>query len=403
MFSRRGPAFVLGCCALLLAAPLAAATLLRQAVLVAPENDGARLEIELSAAPARAPKVFALSGPERLVIDLAGTSLAKGTTLPAGAGPVRTVRDGARPGGTLRLVLELRQAMSWKSRIEGRKLVIELGRAASSQVAQAAAAKPAAPPAPIRAQHAPKDVGRDVVVAIDAGHGGDDPGAIGRGGTYEKDVVLKIALALAKRIDAEPGMRAYLTRSDDRTIHVHDRPALARRAGADIFISVHADSVKRTDVTGSSVYVLSDNTASSEGARWLAEQQNVADGERSNHDDVVASVLVDVSQTASIGGSAQVAERVLAQLDRVGTVRKSKVQHAGFWVLRSRDIPALLVETAFISNPGEEKKLRDPAHRQAIADAIFSGVREHFRQSPPDGTLFARQREERQQLVAGTP
>lgn len=418
MNSRRVSAWLVACCALLMAAPLAAATLLRQAVLVAPAADGARLELELSASAPK-PKVFALSKPNRLVIDLPGTSLAKGVKLPQGAGPVKVVRDGVQPGGTLRLVLELQMDMAFKSRTEGNRLIVEMGRAPSA-AAVAAAAKPAAakpatasapkpaaaaapaPSTPVRAEHAPRDVGRDVIVAIDAGHGGDDPGAIGKGGTREKDVVLKIAQELARRVDAQPGMRAYLTRKDDRRIDLRERTRLARAAGADIFISVHADSVPRSDVTGSSVYVLSEKGASSEAARWLAEQENAVDRGRGQGDDPLVSVLVDLSQTASIGLSADAAQHVLTQLDRVGTVRKTKVQSAGFLVLKSRDIPALLVETAFISNPGEEKKLRTASHQQAIADAIFKGVLEYFRQSPPDGTYFARLRDERR-LVASSP
>ncbi len=415
MISRRGSAWLVACSALLMAAPLAAATLLRQAVLVAPASDGARLELELSASAPK-PKVFTLSNPHRLVIDLPRTSLAKGVKLPRGAGPVRVVRDGVQPGGTLRLVLELQKGMSWKSRTEGNRLVVELGRAPAA-TAVTSTAKPAnpsapapvaaapatpAPATPVRAEHAPRDVGRDVVVAIDAGHGGDDPGAIGRGGTREKDVVLKIAQELARRVNAQPGMRAYLTRKDDRRIDLRERTRLARQAGADIFISVHADSVPRSDVTGSSVYVLSEKGASSEAARWLAEQENAVDRGRGQGEDPLASVLVDLTQTASIGLSADAAQLVLAQLDRVGTVRKTRVQSAGFLVLKSRDIPALLVETAFISNPGEEKKLRSATHQQAIAEAIFKGVLEYFRQSPPDGTYFARQREERR-LVASSP
>ncbi|HUG73967.1 MAG TPA: N-acetylmuramoyl-L-alanine amidase, partial [Steroidobacteraceae bacterium] len=224
----RTHAFLLGCCALLVAAPLAAATLLRQAVLSAPQADGARLVLELSAAPSQ-PKVFTLSDPERLVIDLPRTSLAKGMRLPAPAGPVSALRDGQQPGGTLRLVLDLKQGMAHHTRVEGRQLIVELGRVA-------AAAAPAAPepPKPVRAPHAPADAGRDLIVAIDPGHGGKDPGAIGKDKTQEKAVVLAISRALAKIIDAEPGMRAYLTRSDDRFIALHDRIALARRARADI-------------------------------------------------------------------------------------------------------------------------------------------------------------------------
>jgi N-acetylmuramoyl-L-alanine amidase len=396
----RTHAFLLGCCALLVAAPLAAATLLRQAVLSAPQADGARLVLELSAAPSQ-PKVFTLSGPERLVIDLPRTSLAKGLRLPAPAGPVSAMRDGQQPGGTLRLVLDLKQGMTHQTRVEGRQLIVELGRVA-------AAPAPAAPepPKPVRAEHAPADAGRDLIVAIDPGHGGKDPGAIGKDKTQEKAVVLAISRALAKIIDAEPGMRAYLTRSDDRFIALHDRIALARRARADIFISVHADANHKSNISGSSVYVLSTTGAYSEAARLLADRENAADLKGGislgDKDKRTASVLMDLSQTKSIGDSGKAADLVLAKLDRVGTIRKTEVQNANFVVLRLPDVPSMLIETAFISNPAEEKKLRSPAHQQAVAEAIFNGVRDYFRESPPDGTLFARLRDQRR-LVAAQP
>jgi N-acetylmuramoyl-L-alanine amidase len=242
----------------------------------------------------------------------------------------------------------------------------------------------------------PQGDGRDIIVAIDAGHGGQDPGAIGRSGTREKDVVLGIATSLARRIDAEPGMRAVLTRDGDRFIPLRERMNLARAGRADIFVSVHADSIANRDVSGSSVYVLSDRGATNEAARWLAERENAADlkggvslGDKQGQ---LASVLMDLSQTASIGSSMEAAERVLTFMDRVGEVRKSRVQQAGFMVLKSPDIPSMLVETAYISNPAEEKRLRTTQHQERIANAIFSGVREYFRTSPPDGSLFAQQK-----------
>lgn len=398
MLPRRDLVFLLGSAALLRLAPASAATL-RQAMLSAPAASGARLVLDLSAAPARH-KVFALTDPHRVVIDLPATSLASGLRLPAAAGPVRALREGQQPGGTLRLVLELNQPLTHNVRVDGRQLIVELGQG----VPAVAAAAPQQP-TPVRAEHAPEDAGRDVIVAIDPGHGGQDPGAIGPAGTREKNVVLAISQLLAKRIDAEPGMRAYLTRSSDRFIPLRERIALARRARADIFISVHADAIHKRDVTGSSVYVLSRGGASSEAARLLAEQENAADLKGgislSDKDELIASVLMDVSQTKSIRDSAVAAEQVLAQLDRVGTVRKSKVQSAGFVVLKLPDIPSMLVETAFISNPGEERKLKTPQHQQAVANAIFSGIREFFVQSPPDGTLLARQREQRRLVASG--
>lgn len=390
---------VLTLCVLLAAGPLGAATQLRQAALTAAGADSARLVLDLSAAPGK-PSIFTMTGPHRLVIDLPKTGMAGGLKLPKPAGPVRELRNGLQPDGTLRVVLELAQPIKWESRVAGRQLIVEIAGTGAAAVA----ATPAAPK-PVRAAHAPEDAGRDLIIAIDPGHGGKDPGALGRGGTREKDVVLAISRALAKRIDAEPGMRAFLTRDDDRFIVLRDRYQMARKARADLFISIHADANPKTNVTGSSVYVLSLKGASSEAARWLAEQENAADLKGgiklSDKPDDLASVLMEVSQTATIGASGEAAEFVLSQLDRVGTVRKTQVQNAGFAVLKAPDIPSMLIETAFISNPGEEKKLRSAAHQQAIADAIFNGVREYFRTHPPDGTLFARNREkQRAALIA---
>jgi N-acetylmuramoyl-L-alanine amidase len=369
--------------------------------LSAPTPDSARLEVELSA-PARQ-KVFALDNPSRIVVDVESTQMPARVVLPRGAGLVKSVRSGTQPGGKLRLVLELdRRQATLASRMVGTQLIVDLNIQAEPLAAAAAPVSvmpSSVDPVPVRAAHAPGDAGRDIVIAIDAGHGGQDPGASGAAGTREKDVVLAIARALAKRIDAEPGMRAVLTRDEDRFIPLRERMNIARRARADLFVSVHADAIQNRSVSGSSVYVLSDRGASSEAARWLAEQENAADlkggvslGDKSNG---LASVLMDVSQSASIGASSEAASSVLGFLDRVGTIRKTQVQQAAFVVLKAPDIPSMLVETAFISNPGEEKKLRSPSHQAAVADAIFSGVRGYFRQSPPDGTLFARQREAR--------
>jgi N-acetylmuramoyl-L-alanine amidase len=385
--------------ALGLAHPTLAANALRAVTMEAPSDNNARLVLTLSEATTQ--KVFTLGNPDRLVIDLPATQMGSGVRLPMPGGPVKSMRSGIQPKQTLRLVLELSRpissTVSTASDAKGaRQLVIELGNPAVT-----APAAPAAPatPTPVRAAHAPADSDRNVIVAVDAGHGGQDPGASGSGGTREKDVVLAIARALAKRIDAEPGMSAVLTRNDDRFIALRDRINKARSARADVFVSVHADAIRNRTVAGSSVYVLSDRGASSEAARWLAENENAADlkggvslGDKS---DQLASVLMDLSQTASIGASMEVAERVLTQLDQVGEVRKSQVQQAKFVVLKSPDMPSILVETAYISNPAEEKKLRNPAHQSAVADAIFRGVRDFLRSSPPDGSLFARQQKSR--------
>jgi N-acetylmuramoyl-L-alanine amidase len=378
--------------ALLLAAPaVLVANEVRTAALDAPVADGARLQLQLANAPDQ--KVFSLADPHRIVIDLKSTTLARGLRLPQAAGPVTGLRSSLRPDGTtLRVVLELSRDLAPKVSINGTQLTVELGKLPG-------VAAPVTPAAPVRATHAPANAGRDIIIAVDAGHGGQDPGATGATGTLEKDVTLEIARALAKRINAEPGMHAYLTRDSDRFIKLQDRTVLARGAGADMFISVHADSIKDRSVSGSSVYVLNSTGASNVAARRLAEKENAADlkgGVAADEaGDSLASVLIDLSQTASIAKSNEAARRVLAQLDQVGVVRKSQVENANFAVLKTPDTLSLLVETAYISNPGEEKKLRSPEHQARIAEAIFSGVSEYFRYSPPDGTLYAQQRDKR--------
>ncbi|MEM7466292.1 MAG: N-acetylmuramoyl-L-alanine amidase [Pseudomonadota bacterium] len=234
---------------------------------------------------------------------------------------------------------------------------------------------------------------RDVVVAIDAGHGGRDVGAIGPNGTYEKNIVLEISQELAREINRQPGMRAILTRKNDEYVALRERMRRARYQQADLFISIHADAFKDRRVHGSSVYVLSQHGASSEAARWLAENENAADLVGGVHlhdkDDVVKSVLIDLSQTASIDASIDAADTVLSALKKVGKVHKRTVQHAGFMVLKSPDIPSLLVETAFISNPTEEKRLRSKTYQRKLAYAITSGVVNYFSENPPPETRFA--------------
>jgi N-acetylmuramoyl-L-alanine amidase len=368
-------------------------------------------------------RLFLLDNPRRLVVDQVATQAVAGLRLPAAGGPVHALRQGVQPGGVLRLVLELPPGLAWRQVADAgdpRRRVIELGEPAVANAAPAsgapvstsvatvspppAAAPAAAPvaaptatPVAVRPAHAPSASGRDIIIAVDAGHGGEDPGAIGRNGTREKDVVLAIARLLAQRIDAEPGMRAYLVRDSDRFIPLRERMVRARAARADLFVSIHADAVTNRSVTGSSVYVLSERGASSEAARWLAERENAADlrggislGDKGG---ALAEVLMDLSQNASLDASMDAAVDVLAELDQVGTVRKTRVQQAGFVVLKSPDTPSMLVETAFISNPDEEKRLRTPQHQEALARAVFNGLRDHFRRSPPDGSLFALQRQ----------
>ena len=337
-------------------------------------------------------KLFTLEAPDRVVIDLTDTRLPPNVRAPEGTGPVEVIRFGERPKGALRVVVQLKSELpvrsAWMPRPDGAQLIIDLGTTAPAPLIQSAA-----PQKSVRAIHAPVDSDRDVVVAVDAGHGGQDPGATGRGGTREKDVVLKIARALAERIDTEPGMRAILTRQTDQFLTLRERIGRARAAQADLFISVHADSIRNRAVSGASVYVLSERGATDEQSRWLAERENAADlmggVTLTDKDSTLASVLMDLSQSANISASMSAAQRVLTALDRVGEVRKPQVQQAGFVVLKSPDIPSMLVETAYISNPFEEKRLKSDTHQDKLASAIFTGLRGYFERNPPPGTRFA--------------
>jgi N-acetylmuramoyl-L-alanine amidase len=374
-------------------ATAAAANAELRGIALTTSGESAQVSLDLSSVTSH--KLFTLDNPHRVVVDLRSTDLANGTRVPDGDGLVETIRTGVQARGTLRVVMELKSAAPARAQwiaptgdAPGR-LVVALGK-------EQPVATVAAPPTPVRAAHAPSDTNRDIVIAIDAGHGGQDPGAIGRNGTREKDVVLAVARALAARINDEPGMRAVLTRDSDRFLMHRDRMHRARLAKADMFISVHADSIRDRSVSGSSVYVLSDRGASSEAARWLAERENAADlmggVSIADKDSSLASVLMDLSQTASISASLTAAERVLQSLHRVGEVRKPKVQQAAFLVLKSPDIPSMLVETAYISNPLEESRLKSSKHQRKLADAIFSGVRGYFETNPPNGTRFAQLR-----------
>jgi N-acetylmuramoyl-L-alanine amidase len=227
---------------------------------------------------------------------------------------------------------------------------------------------------------------RTIIVAIDAGHGGEDPGARGRRGTNEKDVTLAIARKLKEVIDREPSMRGVLVRDGDYFIPLHGRVQKARRLNADLFVSVHADSFVRPDARGSSVFALSENGATSAAARWLAKKENDADLIGGVNLDVadpyLRQTLLDLSQTATINDSLKLARSVLDRLGRVNTLHKGSVEQAGFAVLKSPDIPSILVETAFISNPAEEKKLTDEAYQYKLAESIFHGIKNYFAQNP---------------------
>ncbi|MDY4339118.1 N-acetylmuramoyl-L-alanine amidase [Xanthomonas sp. LF07-6] len=258
-------------------------------------------------------------------------------------------------------------------------------------VAAAAEARPVMPSAASRVKMAPGM--RPLIVAIDPGHGGQDPGASGPTGKHEKDVTLAIGRELARQINATPGMKAYMTRTTDVFIPLPMRAQKARAAKADIFISIHADAAENRSATGSSVYVLSTKGASSQRARWLADKENAADligGVRlQKTDSTLANVLLDLAQSGHMKSSEDAAEQVLGGLKRIGNNHKPEIERANFAVLRTSDMPAMLVETAFISNPDEERRLTDPAYQRRIAGAVLDGVSTFFTRQPPPGTLFA--------------
>lgn len=233
-------------------------------------------------------------------------------------------------------------------------------------------------PAPGPSRRLPKPV----TIAIDPGHGGEDPGAVGQAGTLEKDVVLAVSRALRDRINATPGMRAIMTREGDYFVPLARRVAKARAARADLLVSIHADAFVQPHAHGSSVFVLSDGNATSSGARWLAQRENRADRvggiNLAARDQEVARVLLDLSTTAQIRESRRLGQTVLQQLRTVGRLHKPRVEEAGFAVLRAPDVPSILVEVAFISNPVEEARLRNPAHQQRVADALHAGIRRHL-------------------------
>lgn len=235
---------------------------------------------------------------------------------------------------------------------------------------------------------------RKMVIAIDAGHGGKDPGAIGPSGLREKDVTLRVARELADAINAEPGMRAVLIRDNDQFVALQDRYMRARRAQADLFVSIHADAALNNAASGSSVYVLSTKGASSQAARWLADKENAADlvggVSLDNKDGFLSAVLLDLSQSATMRMSEDAAGSVLQSLKDLGKAHKKQVEHANFVVLRSPDVPSMLVETGFITNADEERKLNDPQHRRRLAFAITQGIRSFFIEQPLPGTYYAR-------------
>lgn len=355
-------------------------------------GDHTRVELTLARQPDY--KVFTLANPHRLVLDLKGAELAAGFAPGPATGVVTQVRTGKPEPGQLRVVLDLVEGVQPRSYLippgqgGGHRLVVELhGASVPGQRAATSASKPRTVDDIVKGKQ------RDLVIAIDPGHGGQDPGARGASGSWEKNITLAVSRELAKKIDAEPGMKAVLIRDGDYFIPLPQRYRKAREAKADLFVSIHADAFHKPTAAGASVFVLSQRGASSEAARWLADRENAADlvggVKLDDKDNTLAAVLLDLSQSATMKASEDAANNVLNALKRVGKTHKPQVERANFVVLRSPDVPSMLVETAFISNPGEEKKLNDPVYRGRLAEAIRDGVRDYFYAQPPPGTWIA--------------
>jgi N-acetylmuramoyl-L-alanine amidase len=329
--------------------------------------------------------IFTLRGPDRLVIDLKDSRLAKSLVeMPQGAGSVRAIRSAVRANGQLRVVLDLNAAVRSRTftagpnATYGDRLVIDLQDAGGFSTVK-------------RASEAYRP-GRDIVVAIDAGHGGHDPGSSGRR-AKEKDIVLSISKELARRINAEPGMRALLIRDRDVFIDLDDRVDIAQRKDADLFISIHADAFGDSRANGASVFALNldraDRVARETLSRRNRETVKVGDVSLNDKDPILASVLYDLSQSAALSASNDVGNRVSAQLSRVAKMHSLKVKEKSLAVLTSAEMPSILVETGFISNPGEEKKLRDRKYQARLANAILAGVRDYYYTNPPPDTRIA--------------
>ena len=353
--------------------------------------DATRIIIDL----ARKPNYdsFRLQGPDRIILDINQTEFrGKVPYIKRSHRLIKNIRHGRRSNQARRVVIDTKGKLDYRTyalqpnQSYGHRLVIELSKETN------AATKPVEDRTPERVVGQRKL--RDIVVAIDAGHGGEDPGAIGKHKTQEKHVVLSIAKKLKREIDRQTGMRAVLVRTGDYYISLRKRMQIAREARADMFVSIHADAFKNRNVKGSSVFVLSEKGASDESAKWLANRENASDliggVSLDDKEDVLAKVLLDLSQTATIDASSKAANNILSEIARVGPVHKDTVQSAKFVVLKSPDIPSILVETAFISNPQEERRLKNSRYQSKLATAITRGIKKYFEKSPPPNTHLAR-------------
>jgi N-acetylmuramoyl-L-alanine amidase len=346
-------------------------------------------------------KLIVLDKPSRIVLDVEDARLKTSVDgLKLDGTPVQRIRSGVREGDDLRVVLDMGadvnpRSFALKANAQaGDRLVVDLYDLVRTP-AEAKVSK--------SVTHSSR---RDIIIAIDAGHGGEDPGALGPSKLREKDVVLAIARELNRLFEAETGFRPTLIRTGDYYISLKGRRDLARQRQADLFVSIHADAFKRKEANGASVYALSTRGATSTAASYLAQRENAADlvgGVRlSDKDDMLAGVLADLSMTSTLDTSLKLGGTVLRKVDSVARLHKDRVEQAGFAVLKSPDIPSILVETGFISNPGEAKKLATRSYQSQMARAIHAGIKDYFLQHPPADTLIAWQKQQggRQYIIA---
>jgi len=370
-------------------------------------------------------KVFTLTNPDRVVIDFDDTNLAFNINqLKLNNKLIKHVRSGRPNAHTLRLVFEVTDTVMLRA-TAGRensatRHAFSLDLSANKVLANKVLANKILPgkakvtitppnkishppttivkqnpvhaPVPVAIKHIPPRSLRDVVIVLDAGHGGKDPGASGPKHSVEKNITLAIALKLKDIIDRQPGMKAVLTRHGDYYVGLRDRLHIARKYNGDIFISIHADAFINQQSNGASVFALSQGGATSEAARWLAEKENYSElggvnlAGLDDQSGLVRTVLIDLSQTATIGASLHMGQRVLRNLDTITTLHNNKVEQARFMVLKSPDIPSILIETGFISNPREENNLTSGTYQTRLTQAIFQGLKGYFWEYPPHGT-----------------
>ena len=358
-------------------------------------DDKLRLVLDLSG-PVQY-KTFSLTSPERVIIDLSGAGLSGDfSQLALKNSGITSIRSGHFGKSDTRIVLDLATPMQLNSFLlppqdgQGHRLVLDLTSA--THAPRQIAAEPLPLVAPVDKAH-PK---RDIIVVVDPGHGGKDPGAIGSKGQREKDVVLSIAQLLAKRLKREKGFDVKLVRNDDFFVPLRKRVDIARQHKADMFISVHADAAPRLTASGASVYALSEGGATSATARFMAQRENGADllGATTllnlkDKDPMLAGVILDMSMNATIASSLQLGSSVLGSLQSITTLHQKRVEQAGFAVLKSPDVPSILVETGFISNTQDAQRLVTARHQQAVADGLFEGLKNYFQKNPPMNSYMA--------------